>query len=123
MNEIWEKLAESLAAKIDDLVTAKLRSFLERFCRSEIKVIYSETEAAAFLGVSRDTLSHWRKRGIITYCRYPRAKVAEDKDRTEDSLSDMYSYGLADLMSFHERFKVKTPAKNVAKRLCDFGTR
>lgn len=105
MDELWNSLALRLSEMIEQLVTAKLRVFIERFARAEIKLCYSETEAAKQLGVSRDTLANWRKRGIISYCRYPSGKA--------DQLSDLYSYDLADLLSFREKFKVHTASKNV----------
>lgn len=105
MDKYWEQLTASLVERIESMVAARLKDFLERFVRSEIKVIYDEREAAAFLKVSRVTLAAWRKAGLITYARYPMAK--------QDGLSDMYSYSVADLLNFRERYVHKTRTKNV----------
>jgi hypothetical protein len=95
-DDLWSRMARELAANVEHLVTARVEASLDRFYRTEAKAVFSETEAAKFLGVSKDTLQHWRKRNIITYAQYPQAKT--------DDLSDMYTYSLADLMNFRERY-------------------
>lgn len=106
MEKLWQQLAENITTTIEQMLESRLRRFMERFCRSEVKICFNEKEAAEQLKISAATLAAWRKAGLIAYSRYPRAK--------SDELSDMYTYDLADLMNFRARYHVAAAgAKNV----------
>lgn len=106
LDQIWNNLAEQCSERIGELVTQKLTAFMHRFCRSEIKLSFSEAEAAKQLGVSQATLAEWRKAGLIAYCCYPQVR--------SDKLGDKYTYDIADLMNFRARYHIEAAnSKNV----------
>ena len=96
MDELFQKMCISATESIEQMVAARVTKMLDKYFRSEIKLIYGEKEAAAFLGVSVSTLAAWRKRGVIAYAQYPQAKA--------DDLSDMFTYSIADMLNFRERY-------------------
>lgn len=99
IDELFTKMCIRSADVIEQRVKAGLERWLDTYFRSQIKIIYSESEAAKFLGVSKDTLAAWRKRKLIEYARYPQAKA--------DDLGDLYTYDLTALMNFRARYLVK----------------
>ena len=102
MEELLEKLAGSIVANVEGALAAKLRSEFESLFRAQMKCVYTEDQAAEFLGVTVPVLAGWRKRGLITYARYPIGRLREGHDH--DTLGDTYTYSLADLVSFRERY-------------------
>lgn len=105
MDELFLKMAIRLSESIEQMVSARLQRFMEKFCRSEIKIGFSEAEAAKQLNVSITTLAAWRKAGHISYCQYPQIK--------RDELGDIYTYDIADLLNFRAKFKVNAVGNNV----------
>ncbi len=104
-DDLWDKFAIRLSDRIGQLIESRLRSFIDKYCRSSVKVVYSEGEAAEFLDVSLEAIQAWRKRGLITYCNYPQCK--------KDALGSLYSYDLTDLMNFRARYKRHSIGRNV----------
>lgn len=92
-----DETADHVGREIED----RLSSFLSRFVRSSIKLIYSEQEAAQFLCVSKATLEAWRKRGLIPFTRYPMGRT----DGNADRLGGICTYHLNDLIDFHKNYK------------------
>ena len=107
LDEAWNKFVQSVADSIVAIVDTQTAKIIEReFKRNANELILSETQAAEYLKVSRDTLAAWRKRRLIDYAQYPKGRLA---DGAEDGLSDMYSYSVQDLDEFRERYLHRTP--------------
>lgn len=105
MKELLEQLTTEIARKIEDQLEAGLQGMVAKAFKANLKVIFDETEAAAFLGISPDTLSSWRKRGLVEYAQYPASRIRNGED---DKLSSLYTYDLAGLLSFRARYIIKT---------------
>ena len=107
LDEAWNKFVQSVADRITAIVETQTAKIIEReFKRNANELILSETLAAEYLKVSRDTLAAWRKRRLIDYAQYPKGRLP---DGAEDGLSDMYSYSVGDLDKFRERYLHRTP--------------
>jgi hypothetical protein len=69
------------------------------------------TEAAFYLGLSRQVLDAWRRRGIgPTYVHFPSAFVRDRNYVTRDwpnKRHGMIAYRIGDLISFIERYTVQ----------------
>jgi hypothetical protein len=106
--DAWEQLSQDLAARVDELVMSRVTASLERFMSRQVKLIYTETEAAKFLGVGKDRLQAWRRRRLISASRYPKGRLRPvEKQRlteNQDVLGDDYFYDIASLLSFHRRY-------------------
>ena len=98
IDETWTLFAKRLAESVARSVETRVATTVERSFKGHIKFVYTESEAAKFLCVSRDTLAAWRRSGRITYTQYPQAK--------SDKLSEIYTYDLADLKAFRDRYRV-----------------
>lgn len=66
----WAKLADQLAAKVEDYTVKRLSRIFERFVRDSIKLVFTEKEAAQLLDVSVYTIQNWRKNKIINHYEY-----------------------------------------------------
>ncbi len=104
MTDILTTLAQSIADSVESILSARLEKFIHRFLRSQVKLFWTEAEAAEALGVKPPTLAAWRKAGLIEHTRYPQAKA--------DKLGDIVSYTAADLLNFHNRYAVRVPNNN-----------
>lgn len=100
IEETWERFLRQLTETVGRAIDEKVRSSIGTAIKANARVVFSETEAADFLKVSRDTLAAWRKAGKISFTQYPQAKA--------DDLSGMYTYDLADLLSFRERYRKRS---------------
>lgn len=105
MEELLEQLAQTITQNVETELTARLRREFETLFTARMKFIYAETDAAEFLGVPRSVLVGWRKRGLITYARYPIGRMRDGHQ--PDTLGDTYTYSLADLVSFRERYLIQ----------------
>jgi hypothetical protein len=110
MMDAWTQLTHNVTEAIERMVTARLERVLDKYFRSTLKVIYTEDEAAVFLGVGVETLASWRSRGLIECARYPVGRLREGQ---EDGLGRTYTYDIAQLLSFRDRYKqrIASPAK------------
>lgn len=114
-------MALRLSDAIEQTVTAKLRLFLERFFRTEVKLIFDEEEAARFLCCRKEDLQEWRKRKLIAFARYPKGRILAGE---EDGLGRNYTYSIAELLSFRERYLVQTltaPVYTISREVTAFG--
>jgi hypothetical protein len=100
-NDAWEKLSEDLAARVEQLVIARVQASLEKFLRDGVKLVYPEKEAAQFLNVGIERLQAWRRRQLISASQYPKGRLRKDE---EDGLGDDYFYDIASLLSFHQKY-------------------
>lgn len=105
MDELIKEMAAKVAAAAVAEISAKLRQEYEATFKAQMKFIYSEPEAAVFLGVTEATVGAWRRRKLLTYANYPVARVRGSHD--DDSLGDTYTYSLSDLLSFRERYVIR----------------
>lgn len=105
MEELIKELADKIAREATAKIMANVRRECESVYKAQMKCVYSETEAADFLGVTESTVAAWRRRKLITYANYPVARVRDKQD--DDSLGDTYTYSLSDLLSFRERYVIQ----------------
>lgn len=103
--DTWDKFTESVAGKVAAVVEQRIAESIAKAVRVETKLVYSESHAAEWLGVSKDTLAAWRKRGLIDYAQYPKGRLPEG---AVDGLSDLYTYSIVDLLNFRERYLNRT---------------
>jgi hypothetical protein len=67
MNEFLNKFIEEIFATLTSRFDAWFYPRIENFFRSEIKLSFSEEEAAAQLGIEKGTLAQYRKDREINY--------------------------------------------------------
>ena len=108
MTDEWTLLTRRLAESVAHQVETRVASAVSQMFKANLKLVFTEAEAAKFLGVSRDTLAAWRKSGLISHTRYPQAK--------SDQLSDMYTYDLDDLKAFRDRYRIRSTSHSVEYR-------
>jgi hypothetical protein len=99
--DAWTELSESLAASVEELVIARVEASLERFMRGQVKLLFTEREAAKVLGVGKEKLQAWRRRHLISASRYPKGSLRPGE---KDELGGDYFYDIASLLSFHQRY-------------------
>lgn len=106
-----DELIKQIGNGVSELIERRVTVFMSKFVREDISIILSEKEAAAFLKVSRDTLASWRKRNLLEYAQYPKGRLPKNAagEPIEDGLSDLYSYSVADLLNFRDKYLHKTP--------------
>jgi hypothetical protein len=100
MTDHWRALSEQIADTALSIFSAKIEQHVSKLLKSQIRICYSETEAAAELKVAKSTLADWRKSGLIGYSRYPQAKT--------DALGDIYTYSENDLREFRARYAIRS---------------
>lgn len=114
MADEWDKFTKRLAENVEQAVLTRVRRTLDEYFRSGVKVVYSEEEAAAFLTIGIDTLQAWRKRGLIEFACYPIGKLRDEED-DGDRLGSTYTYDIAGLLSFRERYVRRSITPNAFK--------
>jgi len=67
MNEMWDKLGEQLGKRIADTVFALLENHLNKYFKGEMRIVFSEAEAAEKLHISKSTLERIRANDEINY--------------------------------------------------------
>lgn len=76
----------------------------EIFSKSEpvFKPLYTEQEAADFLGIKKNQLQNYRRNGQINYYEYPAVNQFDEfvSETAEVKRSGLYSYGLWHLLDF-----------------------
>lgn len=103
-----EKLIHHIAATIGDALEQRIGAAFTRYLKREVKMIYTEKEAAEFLGTSKDALASWRKDKLITFAQYPKGRAPKGREPKRedglDGLGDTFTYLLPDLLNFRERY-------------------
>jgi hypothetical protein len=113
MSDALDNLIDHIAGEIAQRAENRLRGVLEKLARENTQFVYSEEEAAKFLAdVSVETLQSWRRRGLISYSNFPRARVREGQE--DDDLGSTYAYSLESLLEFQQKYQI--PATGAKKK-------
>lgn len=96
MAQIIQQAAEGICARVQSEMKVK----------PNYKLVYSESEAAEFLGIRKSQLQIYRREKLINYIEFPSIGQQFDEFLTEDpkpKRNGLYSYSLCALLDFAER--------------------
>lgn len=108
-DDLFNKLTVRMAEEIADIAVARVTEKLETLLRSNIKVIYDDESAAAFLETSKANVVEWANRGLLEHAVYP---VGRLRDGEDDRLGNHRTYSIAALLSFRDKYLRKTTGGN-----------
>lgn len=113
MSTALDNLIDDISARVAIQLENRMRVVFAAIVRETEQPIYSEEEGANYLKVSADTLSAWRRRKLITFTRYPLAKLRDKQ--ADDDLGSIIVYRRQDLDAFAEKYLIPAAGEKVVK--------